>query len=70
MPCSYRAQDAPEVSELEDRQSGATLQEATKGLAEFVARVLESGLGVGGTQKVCTSHHHPTSLERIGKVSC
>ena len=45
------------MAELEEQQRQGALKDATRGLAEFVVRVLESGLGVGGSQKVHTALH-------------
>lgn len=57
-----------EVAELEEQQERAAVGEAARGLAEFVARVFESGLSVGGSQKVRSCHEVHMLLKICGKI--
>ena len=54
-PYGCRKEGAAGVEELEQQQARAGVREAARGLAEFVARVFESGLSAGGSHKVRSS---------------
>lgn len=48
------------MAELEEQQARAAIREAARGLAEFVARVYENGLTVGGSHKVQPNAPNPS----------